>query len=54
MRQKAKMTHCKQLSFDVNRISYKMYTHTVMRGHCGCDRMVAGFTTIYVISSYHH
>jgi hypothetical protein len=24
------------------------------RGRCGCDRMVAGFTTTYTISVYHH
>jgi hypothetical protein len=24
------------------------------RGHCGRDRMVAGFTTTYEISVYHH
>ena len=23
-------------------------------GHCGRDRMVVGFTTIYAISAYHH
>ena len=25
-----------------------------IRGHCGRDRMVAGFTVTYAISSYHH
>jgi len=25
-----------------------------MRGHCGHDRMVVGFTTTYAISAYHH
>jgi len=24
-----------------------------VRGHHGCDRMVVGFTTTYVISTYH-
>jgi hypothetical protein len=23
-------------------------------GHCGCGRMVVGFTTTYAISAYHH
>ena len=23
-------------------------------GHCGCDHMVVGFTTIYAISAYHY
>jgi len=25
-----------------------------MRGHCGRDRMVVGFTTTYAICTYHH
>ena len=25
-----------------------------MRGHCGHDQMVVGFTTTYAISAYHH
>jgi len=32
----------------------KHFIKKKLRGHCGRDRMVVGFTTTCVISAYHH
>jgi len=35
-------------------LEFDMYISITSRGSRGCDHMVVGFTTTYVISAYHH
>ena len=40
--------------FVFNQVVNQNKNYYVSRGHCGRDRMVVEFRTIYAISSYHH
>jgi len=40
---------------DVHRTVFQLYSDcSIYRERCGSDHMVVGFTTICVISAYHH
>ena len=42
------------LFFSFKIIAYYNKTEISLRGRCGCDCMVVGFTTTCAISAYHH
>ena len=43
------------LSFQyISSVTHSLYIKHSFGGHCGRDRLVAGFKTAYAISAYHH
>ena len=44
----------KKCNFPMYLLEFYMYISITSRGSHGCDHMVVGFTTTYVISAYHH